>query len=526
MNALARAVLTACSRSGVAEYVVCAGARNAALVMPLAAMSEWSDCPVRVWHFSEERSAGFFALGRARALQRPVAVVMTSGTAVAELLPAMVEGFYQNVPLLAVTADRPVGYRGTGAPQAIEQAGVFGVYAAHAVDLTSAEAAASCLSGWHREQPAHINVCLPEPNGDDCVVERGDMEILTPSAPTSAPTSAPERDASPHALNGFLDSSQNVVVLLGGNALGERSELVRFLSDLGAPIFAEAVSGYREAPELQHLMVRGGDRAAEKLNVGSVLRIGDVPVWRVWRDLESRLEVPVFSVTASGFSGLARPSTVVRALDWAGVVPRSQQQEFDGGREKLERILQEFPQSECGWVRWISQVIPAGSVVFLGNSLPVREWNLAASADAQGLRCYANRGANGIDGILSTALGLGADECECWIVVGDLTTLYDLCAPWVLEQISCRKIRIVVINNGGGRIFSRLPSLRQVSSAQKKMMENSHGIGFQHWAAMWNMNYVCVAEAQDLELDESPWVIEIQPDPEDTQAFWKGWDQC
>ncbi|MDA0813007.1 MAG: thiamine pyrophosphate-binding protein, partial [Verrucomicrobia bacterium] len=253
MNALARAVLSACSRSGVAEYVVCAGARNAALVMPLAAMSEWSDCPVRVWHFSEERSAGFFALGRARALQRPVAVVTTSGTAVAELLPAMVEGFYQNVPLLAVTADRPPSYRGTGAPQAIEQAGIFGVYAPHAVDLESADVVVNCLEGWQREQPAHINVCLPEPNQDDCVVDRGDIEVLTHAALASDPASAPARDASTHALNEFLDSSQNVVVLLGSNAPGGRSDLVRFLSDLGAPILAEAVSGYREAPELQHL---------------------------------------------------------------------------------------------------------------------------------------------------------------------------------------------------------------------------------------------------------------------------------
>ncbi|MCB1100332.1 MAG: 2-succinyl-5-enolpyruvyl-6-hydroxy-3-cyclohexene-1-carboxylic-acid synthase [Verrucomicrobiae bacterium] len=521
MNALARAVLAACSRAGVAEYVVCAGARNAALVMPLAAMSELDDCPVRVWHFSEERAAGFFALGRARALQRPVAVVTTSGTAVAELLPPMVEAFYQNVPLLAVTADRPASFRGTGAPQAIEQAGIFGGYAVCAVDVETVEAAEICLDGWDLGQPAHLNVCLPEPGREDCQISPNDIEALAPAVPLAI---GQGKDSRPE-LDAFLGSARHLVVLLGSNAPGNRGALTRLLLELGAPILAEAVSGYREAPELQHLIVRGGDRSAARLAVGSVLRIGDVPVWRVWRDLETRSDVPVFSVTMSGFSGLARPSTVVRSVDWDGAVG-SQHQPFDGGREVLEQILAEFPRSECGLVRWLSLEVPPGAVVFLGNSLPVREWNLAASTADRGLRCYANRGANGIDGILSTALGLCADEDECWIAVGDLTTLYDLSAPWVLEQISCRKVRIAVLNNGGGRIFSRLPNLKAVSRTQKEMMENSHGIGFQHWAAMWGMDYVCVRGPQPVALEESPCVIEIQPDSGQTESFCNKWEQC
>lgn len=523
MNALARSVLAACAQAGVAEYVVCAGARNAALVMPLVELSGEKDCSIKVWNFSEERAAGFFALGRARALDRPVAIVTTSGTAVAELLPAMVEAFYQRLPLLAVTADRPRNYRGTGAPQAIEQVGVFGVYAPHAVDVASLEEVDQCLCDWNRFEPAHFNVCLPEPVQDDCRVDSNDRNFLEPTAAIETQVSS----STDHSLQSFLESSEAVVVLLGNGLQSQREELVPFLKRLGAPILAEALSGYREDAELSQLVVVGGDRAAAQLTFGSVLRLGDVPVWRVWRDLEERPEVPVFSVTASGTSGLARSSVVVQSADWTKVQCSSRP-----GRvvpelsSALGSVLELFPRSECALIRWLSEAIPQGAQVFLGNSLPIREWNLAATMEPRGLQCMANRGANGIDGGISTALGVGADSGELWIVVGDLTALYDLYAPWALAQINCRNVRFVVVNNGGGRIFSRLPSLRGAGSHQKAAMENAHGIRFAQWAAMWGMGYHQVAEPSLLGLAPGPCLIELQPDENESERFWAKWEQC
>jgi len=116
---LARRVIAGCVERGIDEFVLCPGSRNSPLLLEAI---RW---PVKCWRHFEERAAGFFALGRCRARQAPVAVVTTSGTAVCELFPAMVEALYQRQPLLAITADRPKRYRGTGAPQAIEQAGMF-----------------------------------------------------------------------------------------------------------------------------------------------------------------------------------------------------------------------------------------------------------------------------------------------------------------------------------------------------------------------------------------------------------------
>ena len=120
-------VVHRCLRAGVGEFVICAGARNAALIEALA-RAEAAGL-VRVWRHFEERSAGFFALGRTMETGRPCAVVTTSGTAAAELLPPVIEAYYQDRPLVAITADRPAAFRGSGAPQCIEQPGIFGVYA-------------------------------------------------------------------------------------------------------------------------------------------------------------------------------------------------------------------------------------------------------------------------------------------------------------------------------------------------------------------------------------------------------------
>lgn len=132
--------------AGAAEFCVCAGSRNSPLLVVLGNRDE-----VRLFSFVDERSAAFFALGRAKSHGAPVAVVTTSGTAVAELLPATIEAYYSGIPLMLISADRPARFRGTGAPQSIEQEGLFGVYAE------------TSLAAWTRKRPLHINIEFDEP---------------------------------------------------------------------------------------------------------------------------------------------------------------------------------------------------------------------------------------------------------------------------------------------------------------------------------------------------------------------------
>jgi 2-succinyl-5-enolpyruvyl-6-hydroxy-3-cyclohexene-1-carboxylate synthase len=177
-------------------------------------------------------------------------------------------------------------------------------------------------------------------------------------------------------------------------------------------------------------------------------------------------------------------------------------------------------------MRHLSRVIGAGATVMIGNSLPIREWNLAADVPKPGTRFFANRGANGIDGLVSTWLGVSADANESWLVLGDLSALYDLSAPWILPQLPGAKRRIVVINNGGGKIFSRVSWLKGVDAQTKRAMVNPHDISFEPWAKLWNMEYRLVTDWQTLQDDETPNAIwEVRPDEAETEAFWQAWQK-
>ena len=142
----ASGVIAAVRAAGAREFCVCAGSRNAPLLAVLGALPD-----VRLFSFVDERSAAFFAIGRVKLHGDPVGVVTTSGTAVAEMLPAAIEAYYSGLPLILISADRPARFRGTGAPQSIEQVGIFGVYAETALDA------------WTRTRPLHLNLEFDEP---------------------------------------------------------------------------------------------------------------------------------------------------------------------------------------------------------------------------------------------------------------------------------------------------------------------------------------------------------------------------
>ena len=487
---------------GVREVCVAAGARNAPLVSALLASSG-----IKVWNFFEERSAAFFALGRIMADRQPVAVVTTSGTAAAELLPATIEAHYQNLPLILVTADRPKSYRGSGAPQSIEQAGLFGVYATIVGDWDATD---ESHEGHCSDGPMHLNVCLDEP-----------LETNVPGVDfAAAPPPAPSEE-------GHISSLECDLVLAAGMHPKDATEAAVLLARLGAPIIAEATANLHGFPALQPLLIPGGERALQSARPAHVLRIGSVPSWRWWRDLEALPKVKVTNITRTGFSGLARTENVetlpwenIRSTQFARVDPPC-------GILRFEPELDKFPESEPAWIRKIADAIPTGSRVFLGNSLPIREFNLTLHASKPGVEIFANRGANGIDGLISTFLGVSAVHAgECWLIVGDLSTLYDLAAPWVIAQMEHPRLRIVVINNGGGKIFSRVASLRALPDAARNVIENRHALSFEPWAELWGMEYLHTNDANDLaDLLPMPMVIEILPHRLQTEAFWTDWQQ-
>jgi 2-succinyl-5-enolpyruvyl-6-hydroxy-3-cyclohexene-1-carboxylate synthase len=182
----------------------------------------------------------------------------------------------------------------------------------------------------------------------------------------------------------------------------------------------------------------------------------------------------------------------------------------------MKDLFKKYPKAEPSLVHVLSEKLKNQSV-YLGNSLPIREWDLAADYNSAPKRVVANRGANGIDGQISSFLGWADTTAENWCVIGDLTALYDMSAPWAVSQMEPMKLRIVIINNKGGQIFKRL--------FNKDIFLNKHDISFDHWAAMWNWNYsswkAIPGSLNDL---SDKHVIELLPDPDQTDLFWNEWD--
>lgn len=510
-------VVKSCLKAGVREFVVCAGARNAALLEVLARAEAGG--VVRVWRHFEERSAGFFALGRTLETALPCAVVTTSGTAAAELLPAVIEAFYQNRPLLAITADRPAAYRGSGAPQVIEQPGLFGTYAF-----------AGAIADWDGRHPLHLNIEFEE------AFEIGETSFSTADCGEFKP--ARERiDVAALARWLRADAYLGTVVLLGGLEPDEREDVFHFCQALGVPVLADATSGLREA--LHHLVLPDGDRLLQAHPPGRILRLGDVPSGRFWRELENLTHVSVWSVCRNGLPGLARPSNVIRGPLDRVLAALGEVEEIGDALDYLPRcarraalideLLETYPDSEPSLLRALSHYVSLASGLFLGNSMPIREWNLFAQMERPVPSVRANRGANGIDGQISTWLGWSAEVTETWAVLGDLTVLYDLAAPFVLGQIDCRGRVLAVINNSGGKIFERLPRLQTMSPRAIEWMTNPHAADLTGFAALWGMQHLRVRTPDDFdrfgETSDTTTLLELIPDPVQTQQFWSAWDR-
>lgn len=495
-------------RAGVVEFVVCGGARNAVLLEILGRMETAGK--VRVWSHFEERSAGFFALGRIMTTGNPCAVVVTSGTAVAELLPAVVEAFYQPRPLVMITADRPEGFRGSGAPQVIEQVGIFSEHACADFDI------------WDGAGPLHLNLGLEEEfkaGGEDfAVLELGRFQVK-------------EERPVVGALASWLraGSLRGLVLMIGDLEPGEQEEVFHFCEALGAPVVAEATSGLREA--LQHLMLVETDEALKTRPPSKILRLGGVPSGRFWRDLEDLPKVEVWSVCRNGLRGLGREAGVVKG-SLARILPAMGEIEKQGdvadylGEVKsravrVEEALEAFPDSEPGWVRTLSVFASIGKSVYLGNSLPIREWNAYAQWERPVQLVRANRGANGIDGQISSWLGASAEEEEAWGIFGDLTALYDLAGLKMLGQVEGKGRVLVVINNGGGKIFERVPRLQGLGPAAKQWMAAESPVDFEAVAKVWGMNFMRMARADQFDGVEAQGatLLEVVPDAGQTEKF-------
>lgn len=517
---LAKSILKKLSELGVVEFMVCAGGRNAPLTMLLE-----KQVGAKVFYHFEESSAGFFALGRARQLSegKKVAVITTSGTAVAELLPAVVEAHYQEVPLVLVTSDLPKRFENSGYPQSINQVGIFSSYLSRCVDVESIAEVSQIEILTNEIAPVQINIRFDEPLINEEILpwslEGGNPKV---SSVTSGRTG--ENSASVQA---FLVDKSAPVVIVGGLKDVEKPSVINILQALGLPVYADSVSNLRNESKLQNLFLKSGEKVLEKGGFDSVIHIGTVPISKFWRNLETKFsQLPIISINASKFSGLPEGRSLhlqgsvsefenfncSKTWDWSSLKERDAL-----AKEKLDSLLAEFPNSEPALINSLSKLIGDKALVYLGNSLPIREWDLVADYNDKDWRVIGNRGANGIDGQVSSFYGSVSSCQENWGILGDLTTLYDLSAPHLTSQLEAKTTNLVVVNNCGGQIFSKLfPS---------KVFINEHQANFKSFAELWGLEFHSWKEIPKSFAGRTHNLIELCPDQKQTDLFWRGYEK-
>ncbi|MDA1353587.1 MAG: 2-succinyl-5-enolpyruvyl-6-hydroxy-3-cyclohexene-1-carboxylic-acid synthase [bacterium] len=499
-------------RLGLADVCLAPGSRSTPLVVALDALK--SRYGIRVHTHIDERGLGFFALGLAKATGKPAIVITTSGTAVANLLPAVVEASQTYTPMIVVSADRPPWHIGVGANQAIVQPGLFGGYVRLEID---AEVPGSDVSLVHSVQqadqlwqtaihpchsgPVHLNVPFCEPLlgdrlHDSHVVFDGLSSWKDSEAPYGLPDGLAEQN---RAQMDYRLSSDDATLFTRASAglivVGELVDgldieaIVQLGSQLGWPIVADPLSGclaLKHYPFIPYGDYFWRDLMDQGVSPDVVLHLGGPVVSRklqafmasrrealVHVDQTDRVVNPDGAVTrriitpvrvfAAQFISLRIPAQnwLDRRLPNMGWMDDHIASFFSS---KTQAPSSDAVASELSVVRELSGLVPEDGTLFVGNSLPIRELLWVGARDGKCRRILGNRGASGIDGLVSTAAGVSAgSRAPVTLLIGDMSALHDLSGWLWLARSECAVV-MVVVNNGGGAIFDHL-SISQEQSA-------------------------------------------------------------
>lgn len=460
-------------RLGVQHVVLAPGSRSAPLAFALAAVAQHGDLTLHTR--IDERTAAFVALGIAKGSHRPAAVVTTSGTAAANLHPAVLEASHAGVPLIAITADRPEVLRGTGSNQTTDQVRLFGA-AATFVDVAVGQAD---TVAWDAQSPLHLNVQFTEPLVPP-------MRAMSPEIRASSAAIceiSAEIGASSAEVRRGSDAPRTVVV--AGDDSGRTG---RQIAEAGGwPVFAEPSSGSRTGSHAlrAYRLLLQSPLAAE---IERVIVTGHPTLSRPVAVLLARSDVEVISVRARG-RWPRRPFPVAVEVDEVIVQGEPDDPTWlarwrEADRElagRIDRYVGDIPGlSPYEVAAEIAAAVPADGLLWVGASNPIRDLDVMAPPTAVGEHrmVLANRGLAGIDGTLSSAIGaaLARKPTRAIVYVGDVTFLHDLTALVQGPDEAQPDLTVVVANDNGGSIFSTLEQgAPAYASSFERLFATPHG---------------------------------------------------
>ncbi len=440
---LARVIVRQIVEAGITDVVISPGSRNAPL--SLAFFQAHKRGLIKLHVRIDERTAAFFALGVAKASGRPVPIVCTSGTAVANYHPAVLEASHTNTPLLVMTADRPASLRRTGANQTTEQARIFGKAVRYFADISGTAYPMELPLNSLQSGPVHLNIQFEEPLLGDS--DESWLEKLSVNPPKVF-----DRKGS----GTFYTKSTRGVLVIGHDRAGLSIDAVKdFAEELNWPIIAEDTLTFESA--ISHASIFLTSRTiAEELKPDTVVVIGRTTLSRSINSFikSARKEIVIDPRIATVDSDrmadqkfLQLPKLEISAPD---AEYRDKWQKYSQRTTKLVQDISQW--SEALIAREIGSTLSSGTSLFISSSRPIRDLEAFACARS-GIETFANRGLAGIDGNISTALGIASQRKSTIAVLGDLGFLHDLTGLIHNEDIN---LKIFVIDNNGGGIFSTL----------------------------------------------------------------------
>jgi 2-succinyl-5-enolpyruvyl-6-hydroxy-3-cyclohexene-1-carboxylate synthase len=536
-TALASAFVEELARGGLQHAVVSPGSRSTPLAVAL-----WRQPEIEVSVIVDERSAAFFALGAAQVSQAPVALLCTSGTAAANYHPAICEADESAVPLVVLTADRPPELRGIGAGQTIDQIKLYGSAVRWFCEVGTHEAnddgllhyrsvacrALAASRSASRPGPVHLNLPWREPLAP--VPVEGAVTATDPLAlegregrPLTAATSI---DLEPSAflldeVAGHIGEAISGVIVAGRQLDPElREPLAHLARAAGFPILAEPTSQLRCGPHDRANVISSYDlllrdeHFARSVVPDLVLRFGEMPTskpLRSWLAASGADQIVIdpyggWSEPTNRAAAILRADPSELAAGWAARVEKearpAPQRWLDAdrtAREAVEAILATDEISEPALHLALGNAHQDGDLVYTASSMPIRDQESFLAASDADVAFLCNRGANGIDGLISSGIGAAhASGRPTTIVSGDLGLLHDIGGLAALRNIST-PVRIVVIDNDGGGIFGFLPQAEALEAGEfEALLGTPRGVSVAKAADLFGLHHRRVASPAEV----------------------------
>lgn len=550
-------------RNGIDYFCISPGSRSTPLTV---AAARHPDAKTIVIY--DERSAAFHALGYARGRMKPAVLICTSGTAIANYAPAVVEAAMDYVPLIILSADRPAEKIETGANQTIRQSKFFGDYVRWHFDLPSPneeinpEMVLTTIDHAVHQAvsdplgPVHLNCHFREPLAPvNKKISPSYLRKLDQWHSSTKPFtvySVARKSAMNSDLDRFADvinSTRKGLLVVGRLKSQEERQAVQALSiKLGWPVFADILSGLRLGNQQDNLissfdLMLLAENIPVKFKLETVLHLGEQTASKRFLQFIEKVKPPNYLMVSS-HSFRSDPThsvswrLVYHLTEFCRVMekrvhPRPDSRWLtylkDRSREvssHIDKILGKKTElNEPGISRSLSELIPTSQLLFLANSLPIREMDMFGHSGGAEVRIAANRGVSGIDGTISTALGFAAAlNKPVTLLIGDLAFLHDLNSLALLSVVTVPVV-IILINNGGGGIFSFLP-ISQFKEVFEPYFGTPHTLSFEYAARLFQLKYAAPRDMQDFKKtyksairDQRSILIEVQTNRQENHDF-------